>query len=253
MAEERIYTIEHGEPRLGPFSRSQRSGVRLMGELNDVAATRVTPSDRRIQYWTFGDVRPSHSTGPPTWLQYDLTFLSPNAIGWERSKTYGHVHVGSGGCLYSEVYEVLEGTAGIFVQDLLSGPSASVAVLVQAGPGETVAVPPGLHHATINLGATMLVLGDVVARAAEDDYALIKAAHGMCHYIGSDRTRPNPSYQHVPSLVRVTAVEWSEPIQGPLFSAALQDPAAFGWLWDPRGFAERFPSLAARHGTVNGA
>jgi oxalate decarboxylase/phosphoglucose isomerase-like protein (cupin superfamily) len=241
----RLYSVVDEVPYLDPFVRAERAGVRRLGELADVAATDVSRSEDRIQYWTFVDLTFVDDDSRMSWLEHDLTILTPNAIGWERSKTYGHVHLGPGEAGFAELYEVLEGRAGILVQDLLPGPSTSVAVLVEAGPGETVVIPPRFHHATINLGSSMLVVEDLVARQAKDDYALVKTARGMSWYIGTDEIRPNPAYESVPLLKRVPAAEWSEPQRTALSATLHEDSLAFGWLTDGDRFVDHFPELWA--------
>src|SRR3972149_1918106 len=94
-----IYSIVRDTPRLGASFRAARSGLRRLGDLVDVTAIAVSPSSRRVQYWTFSQVEDMHDHGLLARLPvaYDLTFLTPRSVGWERSKTHGHVHVGSGG------------------------------------------------------------------------------------------------------------------------------------------------------------
>ena len=249
-ADRGIYSIVRGEPRLGPSVRAERSGARRIGELVDVTAIEVSPTDRRVQYWTFSCVGAARDQGRLAGLPlvYDMTFLSSSPVGWERAKTHGHVHLGSEEMGFAELYEVLEGRAGILVQDLLPGPAASFAVLIEAEAGETVVIPPGLHHATINLGSTTLVLGDVVARSADDDYALVKRARGMAYYLGADGTaRPNPTYLDVPSLECVPAAEWSDAPGIPLYMRLLSEPASLDWLSETERFPSRFPELSARY------
>ena len=246
-----IYSIVRGTPRLGASVQAARSGRRRLGDLADVTAIPVAPSSRQVQYWTFSHVEGlrDHTLLAGLPLVYDLTFLSPKPVGWERSKTHGHVHVGSGGGGFAELYEVLEGRAGFLVQDLLPGPTASFAVLIEADAGDSVVIPPLLHHAAVNLGSTMLVLGDMVARSAQDDYGSLKEARGMAHYIATDGgARPNPAYSAVPRLTRLRAAEWSDAPRGPLYMKLLAEPSSFEWLFKTERFPDYFPQLLVRHG-----
>ena len=244
-----VYSIVRGRPRLAPRFRARR-GSRRLGALADVTAVPVSTSSRRIQYWTFSDLSRSDdlpSAALP--VTYDLTFLSSRPVGWERAKTHGHVHSGAEGEGFAELYEVLEGHVGFLVQDLLPGPAASFAVLVEAHAGESVVIPPRLHHAAVNLGSTMLVLGDMVARRSQDDYASIRAARGMSFYVALDGSvHPNPAYAGAPSLTRVRAPDWSDAPRGPLLTRLRADPSAFDWLSETGLFARLFPTLAASYG-----
>jgi glucose-6-phosphate isomerase len=173
---------------------------------------------------------------------YDLTFLDSRPIGWEAAKTHGHLHTSG----HAEVYEVLQGTAGVFLQDLLPGPSATFAALIEAHPGEAVVLPPRLHHASINLGTSMLVLADVNARASEETYADLRTAGGMAYFIDTTgRAVENPAYGRVPPLQRLTAEDWLASDLGPLYANLVSRPSEFDWLCSEEGFWEQFPEAAA--------
>jgi oxalate decarboxylase/phosphoglucose isomerase-like protein (cupin superfamily) len=237
------YTIAETGPRLGPTAAAETQGTRLVGGLAKVAAVDVLESDARVQYWTFGDVAGNHDRAHIADLpvMYDLTFLDSRPIGWEAAKTHGHVHTSG----HAEVYEVLEGVAGVFVQDLLPGPSATFAALIQAGPGETVVLPPRLHHASINLGDSMLVLADANARASNEMYEDLRDAGGMGYFIDIEgHAVANPAYDRVPPLRRLDARDWLESDLGPLYADLVSRPASFDWLCGEEGFWERFPQAA---------
>ncbi len=122
-------------------------------------------------------------------------------------------------------------------------------MLVEAHAGESVVVPPRLHHAAINLGSTMLVLGDIVARRSVDDYAAIRAAGGMSCFVALDGSvKANRAYTRVPPLTRVRAPDWSDAPRSPLLAQLLSDPSSFEWLSETDRFARRFPRLAASYG-----
>jgi hypothetical protein len=147
------------------------------------------------------------------------------------------------GC--GELYEVLEGRAGFLLQDLHDGPRTTLAVLIEAGPGELVVIPPLLHHATINLGSSTLVVADVTCRAVVDEYAAIRAARGMAYYIALDGSAvPNEAYRSWPVLERTTAQDWAATTYGPLYPALVQRPSASAWVCEPDGFAALYPELS---------
>ena len=244
-----MYRFQAGRPRLEPAFTAERQGRRRLGDLAPVLAVPVSPGNRRIQYWTFGgvsDERHREALARCS-VAYDLTFIPDRAVGWECPKTHGHVHVSAfeGGAGYAELYEVLEGHAGFLVQDLQPGPMATFAALITARAGETVVIPPRLHHAVVNLGPGMLVVGDIVSRASLDEYGLLRAARGMAYYVGVDgRAVPNAAYAQVPPLARIEAADWSRAAPGPLYEMLIEHPADLEWLsetdrsggwWEPPG------------------
>lgn len=247
------FEIVRGRPRLGSSVRVQGQGIRRLGDLGAVTAVRVSASNQRIQYWTYtGVANDSHFAALGRLpVVYDLTFIANRPIGWERPKTHGHVHIAPDRQRegFAELYEVLHGQAGFLIQDLLPGPAAATVVLVEARIGQTVVIPPQAHHAVVNLGSAMLVLGDVVARSAQDEYESLRAARGMAYYLTVDgRAVPNPSYKDLPQLTRVRADEWSDASAGPLYAKLVERPADFAWLSQTGLFSSRFPELWHRYG-----
>ena len=201
-----------------------------------------------MQYWSFAGVADDAHRDAIRRLpvSYDLTVIPLRPMGWERPKTFGHVHVSptAPDAGFPELYEVLEGHAGFLVQDLRAGPRATFSALIEASPGDTVIIPPLLHHVTINLGDVPLVVADVVCRASDDDYGQLRAAHGMAHYIGTDlQAIQNPRYAAVPPLTRVAAGRWSARQYLPVYATLTNDPAALSWLCSPDEFASEFPAL----------
>lgn len=230
--------MRRGRPTLAPGFSAEAQRARRYADLAPVAAVAPGRAGRRVQYWAFSgvtdDVHREELRELP--LSYDVTVLSPNPMGWECCKTHGHVHVSRTGGLqgYPELYEVLEGRAGFLVQDLLPGPRASRVTMITASAGDTVVIPPGLHHATINLGASSLVVCDVVARASDDDYRQLREAQGMAYYVRTDNNVvPNPRYANPPGLVRVTASTWSRSPAAPVYRILVDAPDTLAWLWRP--------------------
>jgi oxalate decarboxylase/phosphoglucose isomerase-like protein (cupin superfamily) len=247
-------------PAVGPGIRVDERAVRLLGAMNRVAATPVPPSSRRIQYWMLnGMVREADLRQVDARLCYDFTFIPDRPIGWERPKTLGHSHPrpGPGRVGFAEVVEVLEGTVGFMIQDLLPGPRSTFAALVTGGPGDRIVLPPFLSHASINLAGDPVVFSDVIDRrivAGElpSDYSGVAGARGMAHFIDLEgEARPNPGYREVPPLQRFSALEWSGPSPArPLYLDYVENPAGLDWIIDPDLFGPRFPRLWARIGDV---
>jgi oxalate decarboxylase/phosphoglucose isomerase-like protein (cupin superfamily) len=242
-----LYELTRNTPRLRAGVSAERSAVRRLGELARVTAAPVSASNRRIQYWTFSGVSAERdlSSLSQSLLSYDLTFLAPRPVAWECAKTHGHAHVDSDtGKAVPELYEVLEGRAGFLVQDLEPGPTASFAALVEAQPGETVAIPPHFHHCTLNLGTSVLAVADVVARIVRQQYAPLRAARGMAYYVhvNGEAVR-NPTYLRAPPLMRFEASEWSDAASSPLYVQVRARAENLMWLVEPRDLASRFPRI----------
>jgi glucose-6-phosphate isomerase len=223
----------------------EETAVRRLSELAPVAEDPTVATGDRIQYWMYNGVAATADLPRlgPLPMRYELTVLADRPIGRERPKSLGHVHVGG----YPEVCEVLAGTAGFLVQDLLPGPRATFAALVTVRPGERIILPPILHHGTISLAGDPLVFSDVIHRRSSGEYATIAAARGLAWFIDISGTAfPNPHYAGVPPLQRMDAIDWSGTSESPLYSAFVDDPSAFNWLGDPDRYRARFPALADR-------
>lgn len=242
--------VSRGRPWVGPGVIVAERLSRPLGALASVTATPVSTSSRRIQYWMVnGMIRDADRAKSRPDLQYDFTYLPDRPIGWERNKTMGHAHSrpAPDRLGYAEVCEVLEGVAGFMIQDLQPGPRATFAALVTGRPGERVILPPLLQHASIHLGAGMMVFSDVIATAAKPVYEPLRAAHGMAWFVAEDgEARPNPAYAAVPTLQRFTAEEWSGPAGGLLYRDYVDAPDSLAWVREPDAFPEAFPALWAR-------
>lgn len=244
------FEIRKGSPSLIGTTVAKTEGIRRELDLAVVNPS-ASPSSTRAVYWTFGDVaqrgdQKQLEQAPAT---YDVTFVSPKLIGREFPRTHGHVHTSRDGAgeAYSEIYEVLAGHAGFLLQDLRSGPEATYVILVDANEGDVVAIPPGVFHATLNVGSTLLVVADLVCRRASDSYDTLRAAGGMAYGLdASGRDVPNAQYHRLPPLQRLSAQAWGGTLAGGLYERLLNDPGSFGWLCDRAAFALRFPEAWRR-------
>jgi oxalate decarboxylase/phosphoglucose isomerase-like protein (cupin superfamily) len=241
-----LYELNDGRPSLRPGVKAEHVGARRVAELAAVTAVEANRDTHGIQYWTFSGVTRAHEQLPPE-LSYDLTFISSQPLGWERPKTRGHAHA------EPELYEVLEGAAAFLIQDLQLGPAAEFVVLVEAEQNQCVAIPPFAQHITSNLGGSMLVVADVIAKGAQHDYAPLTDACGGAYYQRVDGdVIENPSYRRVPPLIRISAADWSDAANdGPIYRRLVDRPGDFAWLTHANGFAHRFPMLAHRLANVS--
>jgi oxalate decarboxylase/phosphoglucose isomerase-like protein (cupin superfamily) len=248
--------LVRGRPAVGAGITMIERSARPLAALREVLADPAPISPRRAQYWMLnGMVRDADAARTDSRLCFDFTFVPDRPVGWEQAKTLGHSHARPPGARlgFAEIIEVVEGTVGFLVADILPGPRATFAALVVAGPGERVVMPPFLSHASINLAGDPVVFTDVIDRRVVDgrlasDYSKVKAARGLSWYIDRDgQARPNPAYVAVPELLRFTAREWSGPWPDrPLYLDYVDHPGTLDWLTDPDLFPERYPELWAR-------
>jgi len=172
-------------------------------------------------------------------LRYDITVIPPGDLCGECVKTKGHYHPKNpAGTGYPELYEVTEGEA-LF---LLQSRALDDIVLISAGTGARVVIPPGYGHITINpsAGAT-LVLANIVSDAFESEYGEYEALHGAAYYIMNDgRIVKNRHYPEAPRVRHMAAVPGRDtagrPCTGPLYSL-VGNRAALAFLNEP----EKYP------------
>jgi glucose-6-phosphate isomerase len=174
-------------------------------------------------------------------LRYDITVIPPWDLCGEHVKTKGHYHpVNTAGTGYPELYEVVEGTA----QFLLQTRTLDDVVLVVAGTGACVVIPPGYGHISINPSPdTTLVMANLVSTAFESEYGEYETLHGAAYYVMSDgRIIKNPHYPDMPPVRKCIVVKGQgvagRPCAGSIYSLiGNRDTLAF--LNKP----EKYPNL----------
>jgi glucose-6-phosphate isomerase len=137
-------------------------------------------------------------------LGYGAVVCNHGALGGEALRSQGHVHSAPAdtGVAYSEIYELWHGRGLVYMQDSATD-SVSDVVVVEAGPGDKVVVPPGWAHATVNVGGTPMAFGAVYALSARLLYEPLRKLRGTAHYVLADGTlEPNPRYRTVPAARR---------------------------------------------------
>jgi len=181
----------------GPLPEPQ---VRMAEDLNRVLADRDCTT-RGPMYFMYRDL--ARSTGDHDWLRdqnlrYDVTVIPPSVLCGEYVKTKGHYHPDNpGGVGYPEIYEVIEGSAEYLLQDK----EFSDAVVVSAGKGEKVLIPPGYGHVTINPGNTTLVMANIVSTAFSSIYEAYEDLRGGVYYRMEEQGYvKNPHYSKHPQL-----------------------------------------------------
>jgi glucose-6-phosphate isomerase len=179
-------------------------------------------------------------------LGYGAVVYNHGALGRELLRSQGHVHsVPATGVGYSELYEFWHGRGLVYMQSSVEAEVDEV-IVVEAGPGDKVAIPPGWAHATINAGDEPMVFGAVYAPAAELLYEPLRKRQGTAHYVLADGTlEANPEYRRVPEPRRQPA--HALPEQGiepgrPALAALGQDETRLDFVSRP----EAFPALWER-------
>lgn len=141
-------------------------------------------------------------------LRYDITVIPAKMLGSEFVKTKGHYHIGN----WQEVYTVLEGTAIYFLQKKNSTGETEDAYFSKIEKGESIIIPAGYGHVTINSSETQeLKMGNWVSEDCKSDYSDFVKLQGACYYYikqgpasaqgsGEANWVKNENYKSVPAL-----------------------------------------------------
>lgn len=181
----------------GPLPEPQ---VRTAEDLRTVLADRSCTCKGPV-YFMYRDL--ARSEEDRGWLhdarlRYDVTVIPPMALCGECVKTKGHYHPENvQGVGYPEIYEIIEGSAEYLLQDKL----LSDAVVVSAGTGDIVLIPPGYGHVTINPGNSVLVMANIVSTAFASIYEDYEGLQGAAYYrMEKGGYVKNPRYPAHPPL-----------------------------------------------------
>jgi glucose-6-phosphate isomerase len=228
----------------GPLpSPSVRCAEDLRGVLADRSCTSTGPV-----YYMYRDL--SRSGADRSWLcaqhlRFDITVIPPREICGEFIKTKGHYHPDNpSGTCYPEVYEVLSGIAHFMIQNR----DFSDIVMIAASFGETVVIPPGYGHVTINpSGNTVLQMANIVSTRFVSDYRGYESLHGAAYFEKvKEGFVKNPAYKKSSSL-RFAKVPRhagnSGSIAAPLYHLVEQRAPVLGFLNRPEKYASLFREL----------
>ena len=181
-------------------------------------------------------------------LGYGAVVYNHGALGREALRSQGHVHsvAADTGVGYSELYEFWHGRGLVYMQDAATADVSDV-IVVEAGPGDKVAIPPGWAHATVNVADEPMAFGAVYALDAQLLYDPLRRLQGTAHYVLADGTlEPNPRYSSVPPARRTSAhripecgVETGRP-------ALEGDLARLDFVSRPERYPALWPRLTAR-------
>ncbi len=188
--------------------------VRMLSDMKDVLADKEwlrSAGDFELYYMyrelsrTASDLQRMRKAG----LRYDITVIPPARLGKEFVKTKGHYHppVPGAEVSYPEIYQVLEGEA-IYLLQKAEGESIPDVVVIEAGKGDVVIVPPGYGHITINRSETTLKMANWVCTSFSSVYEPVRKAGGGAYYLlEGEGFVPNSNYVSVPEIRMVEPVE----------------------------------------------
>ncbi len=130
-----------------------------------------------------------------------------------------------------------------------AAPEVGDVVIVEAGPGDKVAIPPGWAHATVNVGEGPMVFGAVYALEARLLYEPLRALQGTAHdVLSDDRLEPNPRYRRVPPARRAEPHHFPEHGIESGRPALAGDLARLEFVSRPERCPDLWRRLAARRG-----
>ncbi|MEW6721991.1 MAG: glucose-6-phosphate isomerase family protein [Candidatus Micrarchaeota archaeon] len=170
-------------------------------------------------------------------IRFDVTVIPSTSIKGECAKTHGHYHPGSEeGPAYPEVYQVLRGQASFVLQKKNRNGSVDVMV-VNAGEGDAVLLPPGWGHVSVNRGDDVLVLSNLVYDRFESLYSEYEDNQGAAYYIMKDGELVHNTNYIVHEMERLSAKELASRHGfscGDLLQEFHADPRKFGFLKSPK-------------------
>lgn len=174
-------------------------------------------------------------------IRFDYTVIPPMTVCGEFAKTKGHYHPEApDGTGYPELYQVLCGRA----EYLLQTRAASDVIVLRAGPGDAVLVPPGYGHVTINPADTELCMVNLVSEAFASEYAEYEKHRGAAYYHCTDGWMKNSLYPGAGELTIRDAPEFPE--AGIVHGSEIYDligSDSLGFLNNPAEYAELFRSF----------
>jgi glucose-6-phosphate isomerase len=183
---------------------------RTIDEMRGVLADPRCTTDRPL-YFMYRDLARTdddRAVLSAQYIRYDMTVIPPAILCGEYVKTKGHYHPGTPeGPGYPELYQVLAGEAHYLLQHR----RLDDIVVIEAGPGDAVIVPPDYGHITINPGTGTLVMVNLVSTRFSSEYEFFETMKGGGYYeYEGRRWERNPSYGDLPPLRAITPPEVPE-------------------------------------------
>jgi len=237
----------------------QTNKRRLAGEIKGVLLDELNIPDDTILYLMYDGVYRETDKNfiISKGLRYDLTLIYPGKLGREFNKTAGHYHSISedGVFSYPELYEVLYGEVHFILQKAgrREGEISDV-LIIRAGKGERIMVPPNYGHVAVNPLPEPLVLANWIAEDCKPDYESIARYKGAVFFEieegGEIRFIQNKNYTSVPPL-REVKIDSTSPLQfndiSFLYEIIIKKPDALDCLRYPRLAIEKFEDYIGRN------
>ena len=128
-------------------------------------------------------------------LRYDIIVIPPLMFGEEFNKTKGHYHCSG----HNELYIVLKGEAVFLMQK--GEDEITDTYYVKAEQGESIIVPKGYAHFTINPSKdTALEMANWISLECVSDYEPVENKKGACYFYTTKGWIKNNNYKKVPEL-----------------------------------------------------
>lgn len=175
--------------------------TRKLSELKSVLHNQNLIIDQnRVVYYVF---RGAHCELPehPDWRP-NITVLTPQKMGQEYPKTFGHYHEHG----EKETYLILQGEGWLVIQKPKKDNPVELEdfQILKGKTGGKLEVPGGYGHCLVNPSGDLLVTADWEPESAGHVYDNIKQLHGMGYYIIEENDQPklvkNENYQLVPEI-----------------------------------------------------
>ncbi len=129
-------------------------------------------------------------------LRYDITVIPAKNLGKEFVKTKGHYHPSE----YGEIYTVLSGQSIYLIQKINDKDELEDLYAVKTNEKESVIVPPGYGHITINPGKKELKMSNWVCKDFKSEYEKIEEKKGGAYYYTKNGWIKNKNYKKLPKL-----------------------------------------------------
>ena len=221
--------------------------VRSAEDLRSVLADRSCTSTGPV-YYMYRDL--CRSDADRTWLasqhlRFDITVIPPREICGEYVKTKGHYHPdNASGTGYPEIYEVLAGTAHFLIQNR----DFSDIVMIAASAKETVIIPPGYGHVTINPSDTaILQMANIVSTLFVSDYQGYESLHGAAYFEKvKEGAVKNPAYKKSAPIRYVKSPQpaaFSPAITAPIYHLIEERAPVLDLLNRPEQYEQVFRKL----------
>ncbi len=237
------------EPILEFGTKRVKPAIRMLFDIKDVIydrewLRRATNIELYYMYRELSLSRNDALTMKEHNLRYDITVIPPRMLGCEFVKTAGHYHpkIAGTAMTFPEIYEVLSGEAQYLLQKPEDDKINDV-ILIKAGAGDKVIIPPGYGHLTVNSSSKVLKMANWVARDFESIYEPIKEKGGGAYFILDKGLVKNPRYDSVPEIqllkpprIKELGLEKNREMYGLVRDIRnlefLIKPQEYGWLFE---------------------